>query len=264
MRACLILLLALAAALAGAGAADAQIKGGTPQFGVIGADDRRVLPEDKRDLRAIGRLNRASGGFCSAVLIAPREILTAAHCLWDSRHRRWLAPDMLHFLPGFRRGSYLGHARGRAIRLADTISMDDSGRPENLLDDWAVVELDLNLETGAGVRPLPLAGPEDRRRLGSGSRLARGGYSRDRPYLPVLVEPCSPLGLIRDSRVLLHDCDATFGASGSPILLSREEGYAVLGVQSAVVGRGDSLAGLAVMIERRIPPGALLRDPSRR
>ena len=238
--------------LAGALAAPSSLPG------IVGKDDRRVIDsEEQRSWNAVGRLNRSIGGFCSAVLVGPAEILTAAHCLWDSRRGRWLEPEMVHFVPGYRRGAYLGHARGTAFRLAGSLEMTDDGRPKEPVDDWATVRLDLDLQAGAGIRPLEVAGLSDRAHLHDDQALMRAGYGLDRPHLPVLVEQCKALGSIEAGRVLIHDCDATMGDSGSPILVRRGNRLVVLAVQSSVVRLGDGAAGVAVMVEKTIPADAL-------
>ena len=225
--------------------------------GIIGHDDRRVIDPKLRMWDAVGRLNLEHGGFCTATLIAPAEILTAAHCLWDRARQRWSDPSAVHFVPGYRRGRYLGHARGTAFRLAPGLEMNDEGYPDRLRDDWAIVELDLDLQAGAGIRPIPLGAGANRAMLET-LPLARGGYGADRPHLPVMIEPCHALGLAEQGRVLLHDCDATQGDSGSPILARREDDYVLVGVQTAVVNRGPDVAGLAILMERVVPAAELL------
>ncbi len=230
--------------------------GARDDAGVFGADNRMVIEADDRRWHAVGRLNRESGGFCTAVLIGPREALTAAHCLWDQTRRRWIDAETLHFVPGYRRGTYLGHARVDRYRLAQGITIDERGHPERLLDDWAVLELTIDLRAGAGVEPMILANGDERDQLAS-LPLASGGYSRDRPHLPVKVAPCRALGVIERGRLLLHDCDSQAGSSGSPIVVERDGRYVVIGIQSAIVSAGGEAVAVAVLMHRS-PAGTSL------
>ena len=235
--------------------ADAAADGLQP-IAAVPAENRVVIDADDRQWHAVGRLNRETGGFCTAVLIAPREALTAAHCLWDQRRRRWLDPETLHFVPGYRRGSYRGHARVDSYRLADGIAIDERGHPESLLDDWAVLELTVDLSASTGVEPMPLAELDERDRLAR-EPIATGGYSRDRPHLPEKVAPCKVLGIIEEGRLLLHDCGSSAGSSGSPIVVERDGRYLIVGVQSALVRSGDEAVAVAVLMQRDVAKAKL-------
>ena len=87
--------------------------------------------------------------------------------------------------------------------------------------------------------------------------LARVGYSPDRPHMPVLVEPCRLLGAIEGGRLLLHDCDASYGDAGSPILLRTKSGYRIVGLQTLVTStrNGAVPAALVVGQARDLPVG---------
>ena len=227
--------------------------------GIVGKDDRQLFDHGKlSQFNAIGRLNREGAGFCSAVLIAPTEILTAAHCIWDRSKRRFMLPQTLHFVPGYRRGSYLGHARGSSYQTAPGLVFDDDGKPSVLADDWAVVELDLNLTTGAGIKPIPLAGVATILALTPNSRLLRVGYGYDRPHLPVKVDPCSVSAIVDKRRLLVHDCDATSGDSGSPIMIGEDGALKVIGVHSSLAKSGGTVHGLAVVVARHLPADVML------
>src|SRR5271154_3135713 len=52
---------------------------------------------------AIGRLNVGGHGYCSAVLVAERIVLTAAHCLWLPSENRWWPPSAGVFCAGLSR-----------------------------------------------------------------------------------------------------------------------------------------------------------------
>src|SRR5262247_449823 len=60
---------------------------------------------------AIGKLFNETGASCSGVLISRDEVVTAAHCLYNFRTRRFIPAAQLHFLAGYRTGRYSAHVR---------------------------------------------------------------------------------------------------------------------------------------------------------
>lgn len=228
--------------------------------GIVGADDRRPLTEPVPELAAVGRVNGAGAGFCTGVLVAPAVALTAAHCLWNRRLNRPLAPDEVHFVAGYRRGRHVGHARARAIRLDPGLRLDANGFPQDLTTDWALLDLERPL-AGPGLAPLPFAGAAERARVAQGLPLHRVGYGQDRPHLPVMVAGCHALGLAAGGSLLLHDCDAGYGDAGSPILVREGGGgYAVVALQTALFAGREGPVAAAVVLARRadLPASALL------
>lgn len=223
-----------------------------PLPGIIGDDDRQALPLDRGSWpwSSIGRVNRSTGGFCTGTLIAADQVLTSAHCLWNSRTGRMLRPEALHFVAGWERGDYLAHGRVAAIRTAAGLTVDLAGRPDELRHDWAVLMLTAPLSGATAVQPVaPTASRPD-----VGDRLSRAGYGRDRPHGLSRHDGCRVVALA--DGLVLHDCDATHGESGSP-LLSLDEGTARLVAIHAGYGhyRGQAV-GIAVEISAAIlaPP----------
>lgn len=220
---------------------------GADRIGIIGDDNRVMLDSGQWPWSAVGRVNRTWGGYCTGTLVAPDVVLTAEHCLFDARTRRWIKPTELHFLAGYRRGGYLFHATVKRIVAPMTPpprqgSVAAEGWPA---DDWAL----LVLNDAAAVAPIPVkALAEGKMAGGDGEppRVMRAGYGQDRPYLLSLDDDCTVKAQLAEGRVLNHTCDALPGDSGSPLLVRSGEEVFVIGVTSGVAQIGTVQQGMAV------------------
>ena len=215
--------------------------------GIKGADDRAPVETDGYPWRAIGRVNNQLGGFCTGTLVGPRQVLTAKHCLWNRRTRRWLPPSALHFIAGYRRGDAMAHAR--VARFASSGAYDPgTGRTEEA-EDWAILILEADLGAALGflpTRPLDRAGLTGL--ASEGGTVTAAGYAQDKAHILTRHQGCRLLGFTPKQDLLLHDCDATHGDSGAPLLFYQNDRHHLIAIHVATTTnkKNGATLGLAV------------------
>ena len=92
----------------------------------------------------------------------------------------------------------------------------------------------------ASVTPLPFAQVDPT----PGLSVMLAGYNQDRAQLLMADPACQVVRVMRapdGATLIAHDCQATRGTSGAPLLVRQGDSWAVLGINIAA-GRGLNLA----------------------
>lgn len=203
----------------------------------IGAQDhRQPVDADAPPWRGLARVRTELGGSCTGFLVAPDRVLTAGHCLYRPITHGWLQPGSVHVQLGYQLGNFVAHARVVAYRVGP--GFDPAHESATAGADWALLTLE---------RPIDAAG----RILSGGppeARLMLAGYGQDRVERLLADTDCHLTGQRRDGggrRLLAHDCAATAGTSGAPLLaLAADGSWVVIGIQ--IAANRDGTGGLAV------------------
>lgn len=204
----------------------------------VGPGDRRAPVDAATDpWRNVVRVQTNLAGRCTGALVGRRTVVTAGHCLFNPRTRRFLQPSSLHVLFGYDRGAFTRHVM--VARVATDPAYDPAAATPMIAADWAV--LTLAEPAPESVPALPVSTEP----LRVGTPLMLGGYSQDRAQILMADRDCRLLG--ESGGLLVHDCDATRGTSGGPLLTrtANGEGWAVAGVGVAA-GNTPAVRNFAV------------------
>lgn len=190
----------------------------------FGHDDRVLMDTGVFPWSVIGRIRFESGGQCTASLVAPNVLATAAHCVSDEGRIR----------PAGRFETGDGLPGGaRSARVVDVLL--DPLWDENLFSsgddldgtDWALLRIDAPLGDELGyLHATGLAGMST-----AEVTLSQAGYSWDTGDNLSGNESCRVLEAM-DDNTMSHDCDTTRGDSGSPFMVEEDGRWHVVAVDS--------------------------------
>ncbi|GAB1378623.1 trypsin-like serine peptidase [Pararhodobacter aggregans] len=199
-----------------------------------------------RGWEAVGRLDMQGVGFCTATLIAPDRVLTAAHCLFDRTTGARLPENRLEFLAGFRTGR--AEAIRGVTRAAIWPAFDFAAGADlsNVSEDIAVLELDRPVRTTA-IQPFQVG----ELAAGSGAAVAVVSYGRGRAEAPSIQETCHVLDQRRDG-VSVFSCQIDFGSSGSPVFAVEGGEVRIVSLISARAENGERPISLGMRLAGRV------------
>ncbi len=194
----------------------------------------------------VGQLEIGGHGFCTASLISPTLVLTAAHCLFDPETGKRVDPSALLFLAGLRDG--VADAE-RAVRRAVVHPDYVYSRRKSVADvnyDLALLELQSPIRLPS-IQPFPTGAPPK-----SGASVGVVSYAQGRAHTLSYQKVCHVLG--SEDSVVVMSCDVDFGSSGAPVFEMENGKPVIVSVISAK----------AVMHGRKVSLGIVLDGPLQR
>lgn len=182
---------------------------------------------------AIGRLDFGDGAFCTASVIGPRLLLTAAHCFFDEETSTRQQPT--RFFAGHDGGLSVAESDIKGYYMPAAFDIDlFMNTSEVDRYDYALVTLTDDISAATGVLPVYVPTAEELEALmdPAGSGFDQIGYGVAGGFNPMLRGPCYITQLWEDD-TYSHGCGSVPGDSGGPNLILHNGDYAIIGIESA-------------------------------
>jgi V8-like Glu-specific endopeptidase len=206
--------------------------GGTESPAV--AVDASVMPSS-----AIGRLDFGDEAFCTASVIGPRLILTAAHCFFDEDTFERMQPTL--FLAGHDSGRSVAESAVKGYYMPAAFDIDkfmNSSEVDGY--DYALVTLADDISDMTGI--LEVYAPSDAELNAlidiDGPGFEQIGYGVTGGFNPMMRGPCH-ITKIWPGGTYGHGCGSVKGDSGAPDLIIIDGEYVIIGIESAELGDID-------------------------
>jgi protease YdgD len=201
---------------------------------------------------------------CTAVLVAPNLIATAAHCFYPKGSTVALPPGAFVFHPNLGARPAIPEAHGTTMRAIGGVVPQGHISDFEAPYDWALLEI---APPVTAVKPVQVADfSVDRmlREVAGGDRLFVGGYgngTNDALHIPsgCRILAADELNLKLDPRLIVTDCVFRIGDSGGPVALVDSAGQPLLiGIisgfgkhptRSIPLGFGANAGSFAAMVQ---------------
>lgn len=200
--------------------------------------------DDSRGWEAVGRLDLANRGFCTATLIADDLVLTAAHCLFDKATGRRIDTADINFLAGWRNGRAVAYRGVRRDVVHPDYVFSGTGQVDRVEYDLALLRLDHPIRLPS-ITPFLTHGPNT-----AFSKVGVVSYAKDRANVPSLQEVCPVLG--RQPGMLVMGCSVDFGSSGAPVFVMDGGVPRIVSVVSAKAEMQGRHVALGVALHARL------------
>ena len=180
---------------------------------------------EARGWEGVGLLAIGRNATCSAALIRPDLVLTAAHCLYD-QSGQLIAPTTVEFLAAWRDGQAISRRTGRRALVHS--GYEPSSRPTdaNIYRDLALLQLDMPVD-GATAAPFALGNAP-----AEGSDISVVSYGAGRNDAASLEPQCQLRE--RYGGVFAMTCSVVPGSSGAPVFVHRHGKPVIFSVISAL------------------------------
>lgn len=193
------------------------------------------LRSEEWPLSSVGRVNVVYAdnrrAHCTATVIAPNLVLTAAHCLYDRPRGRWVDPSSVHFVAGYSKGKYLAHSVASSFDAANGLVPPEKPQVQFIVHDFAVLVLAKPVE----LQPIPIRYDE----WPDAIDVVRAGYRADRQHLITVQHGCSASNVDPKGLFVVRGCKSAQGESGSAILQFENGQPRIAGILVASSTAGD-------------------------